>query len=78
MFQFFLTRSVSAASTTHPMADSRLDFKEDRERPQEWGVTSYGTWLRGVTLTINILAVIIVLSIITYGFMKEILERMVF
>lgn len=44
---------VSAAPITHPMADNKIDFKEDRERAHEWGVTSYRTWLRGLTLIEN-------------------------
>ncbi|TKH19865.1 hypothetical protein FC697_19710 [Bacillus wiedmannii] len=42
---------VSAAPTIYPMTGSKIDFKEDRERAHEWGITSYGSWLRGLTLT---------------------------
>ncbi|PGM91495.1 ADP-ribosyltransferase [Bacillus cereus] len=50
---FFMNKPdiVSSAPINHPLTDSRIDFKEDRERAHEWGSASYGTWLRGLTLT---------------------------
>ncbi|PEQ66872.1 ADP-ribosyltransferase [Bacillus cereus] len=42
---------VSAAPIIHSMTDNVLDFRKDRARAHEWGVASYGSWLRGLTLT---------------------------
>ncbi|PFK06903.1 ADP-ribosyltransferase [Bacillus cereus] len=51
VFSIYEPNKVSAAPITNHMTDSKLDFKEDRERAHEWGTVSYGTWLRGLTLT---------------------------
>ncbi|OTW90203.1 hypothetical protein BK702_09905 [Bacillus thuringiensis serovar cameroun] len=42
---------VFAAPPSHPVANHGIDFKEDKDRAHEWGVTSFGNWLRDLTLT---------------------------